>query len=183
MVAEEEYGWIQIRDIAAGPCWWCPRTGASQWHQPTSTSTVPVEKVKERGSATQGVVVSLAESVSVRVLLVFRHDTTAAGESACEFEERVSSLGDAPVQRRSCGRTSGLDDSGSGDSRPAHWIVRHRFFVLQVSAYEFMERVFPRLAMHEDTDNLRQHLCLDDAARAASKTVRHFAGFLHDQFT
>ena len=62
-------------------------------------------------------------------------------------------------------------------------MVWHRFFLLQVSAYEFMKRVFPRLAMHEDTDNLQEHLCLDDTARAASKTVRRFAGFLHDQFT
>ena len=35
------------------------------------------------------------------------------------------------------GRTSGLDDSRSGDSHPAHRTVWHRFFVLQVSAYEW----------------------------------------------
>ena len=68
------------------------------------------------GSTTQGVVTPLAESVSVRVLLVFCHDTTAAGESAYAFEKRVASLGDAPVQRRSCGHTSGLDDSGVATS-------------------------------------------------------------------
>ena len=47
-MAQNEFGWIQIRDTAAAPCWWCPRPGATQWHQPFSSGTVPTEKVKER---------------------------------------------------------------------------------------------------------------------------------------